>query len=176
MAVSFIVLIALVSSTFVESSRKLSGEGCRGDKIPRHAGAVPRLDPVPVDSNGAEMHNQQLDHERGSPQGAREGANARLLQLLPLDHTTPIAGQTLDFSWTEIETAAQYRLEVEVAYGKIIFSTVLPSGIRAHRVPSWKLDGQDGMRWRVVALDQKGKPIADTPWRILLPLSSECEN
>ncbi|MGH7496994.1 MAG: hypothetical protein ACREOO_31985 [bacterium] len=102
--------------------------------------------------------------------------NARLVQLLPLDHTAPIAGQPVDFSWTEVEAAARYRLEVEVTYGKMIMSAVLPRGVRAYRVPFWRLDGQDGVRWRVVALDQGGKLITETPWRILLPLSSECED
>src|SRR5262245_34230481 len=108
LATSLIILIALVSSTLVQPSRRPPREGLRGDNISRNASAVPRIEPVPTASTGAAVHGQDPDHERQSPKGAIEGTNASLLQLLPLDQTAPIAGQPVDFSWTETATAARY--------------------------------------------------------------------
>jgi len=101
--------------------------------------------------------------------------SARLLPLLPLDHTSPIAGSHVDFSWSAIAPADRYRLEVEEANGNAMLSLLLPRGVGIHRMPSSQLDARGDLRWRVVALDHAGKQIAETPWRTLLPLSSICE-
>ncbi len=95
--------------------------------------------------------------------------------MLPLDNTSPIAGRYVDFSWAEIDSAAHYRLEVEDAHGKAVLSVRLSGGVGTHRVPSSLLGAPTNLRWRVVVLDQAGKLLAETTWRTLLPLSSECE-
>jgi hypothetical protein len=102
-------------------------------------------------------------------------ASAKLMPLLPLDNTSPIAGGQVDFSWSEMDSAARYRLEAEDAHGKAVLSEMLPHGVGTHRMPAALLDAPTPLRWRVVAFDQAGKPLAETAWRILLPLSSECE-
>ena len=176
LTVSLVLLIALVSSALVQSSRKAGDVDLGGNHVTNDTGNMPRLKPVPTNTTGAQKHNHDPNPAREASTGGAAGTNAGLFQLLPLDHTAPTAGQPVDFSWSDVETAVRYRLEVEAAYGKVIFSTELMRGVRACRVPSWRLDGQDGVRWRVIALDQEGAPIAETTWRILLPLSSECEN
>ena len=101
--------------------------------------------------------------------------NGRLLPLLPLDNASPIAGEAVTFSWTKLDTAAQYRLEIEEVYGKAFFTAVMPSHTANHGVPPAQIYSSNDLRWRVVALDQKGNTIAQTGWRILLAPSSACE-
>jgi hypothetical protein len=60
-------------------------------------------------------------------------------------------------------------------HGKAILSEMLPHGVGIHHVPSAQLDAPTNLRWHVVALERTGKPLAETAWRTLLPLSSECE-
>jgi hypothetical protein len=180
-AVFLIFLITLAISTIVQSSRKLAGKIVQEAHATSDTAATlvtdPRSEHVLMGSAGAQMSTANSDHEREPRKESGALTNVRLSPLQPLDHAVLIAGQpVVDFSWSEIESAARYRLEVEEAQGKAVLSAVLLPGVGQYRVPSWRLDGRDQMRWRVVALDQQGQPIADTPWRILLPLSSDCEN
>ncbi len=94
-------------------------------------------------------------------------ASATFLPLLPKDGTTLAANQTIEFAWTELPPASQaslYRLEIEDEAGKLIHSAVLKPTVRTYRAPSWlKSKASNGsLRWRVVALDQAGKPVAET--------------
>ncbi len=123
----------------------------------------------------AQPKGDDLIHQSESEKNSAAPASAKLLPLLPLDNASPIAGRAVDFSWSEIDSAARYRLEVEDAHSKAILSEMLPHDVGTHRVPSSQLDAPTNLRWRVVALDRAGKPLAETPWRTLLPLSSECE-
>lgn len=123
----------------------------------------------------AQINNENLADNPAPEKNPAVPASARLLPLLPLDNASPIAGRNVDFSWSETDSAARYRLEVEDTHGKAILTEILPHGVGIHRVPSSLLDGPTHLRWRVVALDQAGNPLAETAWRTLLPLSSECE-
>lgn len=123
----------------------------------------------------AQTNGGALAHKPERGRNFMGSTNARLLPLLPLDNTSPIAGRYVDFSWSEIDSAARYRLELEDTHGASVFSMMLSRGLGTHRVPSSQLDGRDNLRWRVVALDQAGRLLAETSWRTLLPLSSECE-
>jgi hypothetical protein len=64
---------------------------------------------------------------------------------------------------------------VEDAQGKAVLCEMLSHGVGTHCVPASRVDAPSNLRWRVVALDRTGKSLAETPWRTLLPLSSECE-
>ncbi|MGH7597516.1 MAG: hypothetical protein ACREOI_14270 [bacterium] len=102
--------------------------------------------------------------------------NVKLLPFLPLDNTSPIAGHMVEFSWTKLDSAAQYRLEIEEANGKAVLTVALPLNTKSHGVPSSQIYRSKDLRWRVVALNQAGSMIAETAWRILLAPSSECED
>ncbi len=89
------------------------------------------------------------------------------LSLLPKDGTTLPAGQIAEFVWSEMPQAKLYRLEIEDDNGKLIHSAVLKPTVRMYRAPSWLKDkaGASSLRWRVVAVDQSGKPIGGTSRR-----------
>src|SRR5262249_34667366 len=91
----------------------------------------------------------------------------QFLPVLPKDGTTLPANQSAEFIWTEMPQAKLYRLEIENEAGKLIHSAVLRSTARSYRAPSWLKDkaGAGNLRWRVVALDQAGKPIGETARR-----------
>ncbi|MDQ3012558.1 MAG: hypothetical protein M3X11_17840 [Acidobacteriota bacterium] len=101
----------------------------------------------------------------------------QFLPVLPEEGTTLAAGHTVEFVWTEMPQASLYRLEIEDEAGKLIHSAILKSNVRTYRAPSWlssklptlpTLDAKAGnvnLRWRVVALDQAGKPVGGTARR-----------
>jgi hypothetical protein len=65
--------------------------------------------------------------------------------------------------------AAFYRLEIEDESGRLVLSAILKLGEKSYRAPSWlrsKL-GNGNLRWRVLALDQAGAQIGETPHRRL---------
>ncbi len=121
----------------------------------------------------AQTKNIDLTYKAGPEKNSIASTNIKFLPLLPVDNFSPIAGEDMNFNWTEIASAARYRLEVEDGEGKSILSAETEIG--TYHVPSWKLEGRDSLRWRIVAFDQAGKMIGETPWRALLPLSSVCE-
>jgi hypothetical protein len=121
------------------------------------------------------MNGEAFDKDPELPKDRVAPAKVRLSPLLPLDNASPLAGGNVEFSWSKTEAAARYRLEVEDMRGKTVLTETLPRGVENHRVPSSQLDAPGNMRWRVVALDRTGNPLAETTWRTLLPLSSECE-
>lgn len=93
-------------------------------------------------------------------------AGALSLRFPPEDRALP-RNRPVDFSWAETPQAAFYRLEVENATGTPILSAVLPAGKTSYRAPSWLKDraGDGSLRWRVLAIDRVGSPIAETLWR-----------
>jgi hypothetical protein len=123
----------------------------------------------------AGMNGEAPDSNAVPEKNRLASTSVGLSPLLPLDNASPMAGRNMDFSWSEIGSATRYRLEVEDVQGKAVFTATLPRGVGIHRVPASRLDASGNMRWRVVALDPAGKPLAETAWRTLLPLSSECE-
>ncbi|HKQ79646.1 MAG TPA: hypothetical protein VJ810_38490 [Blastocatellia bacterium] len=90
------------------------------------------------------------------------------LQLPVEDRALP-RNRPIDFVWAGGAPATYFRLEVEDASGKPILSAVLPSDKTSYRAPSWlKEKADDGnLRWRVLALDRSGAPLAETTWRVL---------
>lgn len=92
-----------------------------------------------------------------------------LALLWPVENSVRLADRPVDFTWTAIEQAAFYRLEIEDAQGRAILSALALSGTRTYRAPAWLKDKADdgNLRWRVIALDQNGDSISETPWRTL---------
>jgi hypothetical protein len=103
----------------------------------------------------------------GGGENAQRGADAQgqLSALSPYDGATIPAERPIDFSWSEMFQAAFYRLEIEDESGRSVLSAILKPGERNYRAPSWlksKL-GNGNLRWRVLALDQTGAQIVETP-------------
>jgi hypothetical protein len=94
---------------------------------------------------------------------------SELTLLWPVENGEHLRSVPVDFSWTEIEQAAFYRVEVGDGQGRAIFSALVLSGTRTYRAPAWLKDrvGDGNVRWRVMALDQNGNSIGETPWRTL---------
>jgi hypothetical protein len=101
--------------------------------------------------------------------GVDRQLTGKLALLLPAENDTWSTERPADFSWTEIEQGAFYRLEVEDAQAGPVFSALLPRGVATYRTPSWLKERTRGenLRWRVVALDQAGTIIGETAWRNL---------
>lgn len=101
--------------------------------------------------------------------GPASQGTAKLALVLPVENGIGELDKPIDFSWSEAEQAALYRLEVTGAEGNAIMSAVVLPGVGTYRAPSWLKDrSADGMlRWRVLALDQNGATIIETPWRAL---------
>jgi len=106
----------------------------------------------------------------GASTGQRVGQTGTQLSLLaPGDNTDHPGNASLDFTWSGIEDAAFYRLEIHDAQDKLILSAMLLSAIRTYRAPSWLKDklGDGILRWRVVGLDKGGKQLSESPTRRL---------
>lgn len=101
--------------------------------------------------------------------GPETQLTSELALLWPVENGAHSRDRPVDFSWTDIEQAAFYRLEVGDAQGRAIFSALVLSGTRTYRAPAWLKDraGDGNLRWRVIALDQNGSSISETPWRAL---------
>lgn len=124
----------------------------------------------------AQINNEMLANNFTPEKDCLVSTNGRLLPLLPLDRTSPIAGDMVEFSWSKIDTAVQYRLEIEEVNGTAVLTVAIPSSTKSHSVPSLQIYSGKNMRWRVVALNRASHLIAETAWRILLPPSSACED
>src|SRR5437868_32724 len=96
-------------------------------------------------------------------------ATTTLLQLRPADQALLAADKPVDFTWSPIETAATYRLEVQDLQGNQIISAILTQEVGTYRAPSWLKDrvGDTVAKWRVTAFDHAGQRIVATDWRNL---------
>jgi hypothetical protein len=101
--------------------------------------------------------------------GAGSGVVALLSQLAPAENTIFGATQVVDFAWIDLERATVYRLDITDASGKSVLSALLPRGTGTYRAPSWLRERASTgvLRWRVIALDETGQQLAESPWRNL---------
>ena len=95
--------------------------------------------------------------------------NALDYQLAPADMAEFGVTQQVVFTWPQVLQAKYYRLMVEHASGAEVFSAVVLRDTRSYRAPSWLLSRAttDQLRWRVVAVDDKGAKLSETPVRTL---------
>src|SRR5437016_43753 len=84
--------------------------------------------------------------------------------LLPEDKAIVPIDKILEFSWSRIEGATVYRLEVEDLIGHAILSAVLSRDSGSYRAPSWLKEkiGSAALKWRVTAYDDSGRLIDQT--------------
>jgi hypothetical protein len=149
----YLVLLRIEATDDKDGDSNLAAVGAGPGIV--HSGAVAGF-PLPV-----------LRYFVGSGGSTPAASSAgQLALLLPADHASIAPDQPLDFSWSEIEPAAFYRLEVEDLTGRPVLSALLYPRVGIYRAPPWVKEkaGSGPLRWRVVALDQTGKPLAETPW------------
>lgn len=101
--------------------------------------------------------------------GAGSGVVTPLTQLTPAENKIFGATQVIDFAWMDVERATVYRLELTDSSGKSVLSALLPPGTGTYRAPSWLRERASTgvLRWRVIALDEAGQPVAESPLRTL---------
>jgi hypothetical protein len=151
----YLLLLRVEATDDRESDSNLTVIGAGGGIV--HSGAVAGF-PLPP-----------LRYFVGSGPKPAASTSGDLTLVLPPEGATAAAGQILDFTWTQQDGAAVYRLEVVDLQNTTLLSAALLQGIGAYRAPSWLRDraGDGHLRWRVVALDERGKLLAETSWRTL---------
>jgi hypothetical protein len=88
----------------------------------------------------------------------------RIALLTPSVASVVTAGVT--FSWREEPGVAEYRLELRGPNDEALLSALTPGAVPAYRTPPWFAPAVSGpARWRVVALDVRGRAIARSTWR-----------
>ncbi|MEQ1692808.1 MAG: hypothetical protein ABMA00_16070, partial [Gemmatimonas sp.] len=70
------------------------------------------------------------------------------------------------FVWEALARATQYRVEVGVPDGPRVLAALVPSTMRRYNAPPWlqSKSPQAKLRWRVVALDARGREIGRSAW------------
>ncbi|HZT57081.1 MAG TPA: hypothetical protein VFA21_00500 [Pyrinomonadaceae bacterium] len=96
-------------------------------------------------------------------------SSAPVVQLAPAEGRVFSKGEAINFAWMEREGSALYRLELADGAGKSVLSALIPSGVGTYRAPPWLREraGVLALRWRVVALDESGGELGESPWRAL---------
>ena len=106
--------------------------------------------------------------------GTVVAAQNKLELLLPAENDIIGKGGPIDFTWSEIEGAAYYGLDVQDASGGAVISAVVLPGTGFYRAPSWlkdrvlkdKASGGE-INWKVAAFDESGKRLGETARRVL---------
>ncbi|PWT95589.1 MAG: hypothetical protein C5B55_01095 [Blastocatellia bacterium] len=78
------------------------------------------------------------------------------------------SSKAVEFTWSAVDKAASYRLEITTLQGTPILSAILVDQVSYH-CPSWFKDRVAGsvIRWKVEAYDAQRNQIAETDWRNL---------
>jgi hypothetical protein len=148
----YLVLLRIEATDDKEADSNLLSLGVGPGIV--HSGAVAGF-PIPV-----------LRYFVGSGQ---PGVTSALRLLAPGDAVPIGIGQPIEFSWTRVDDATLYQLEIADQAGGAILSALLQPLTLQYRAPSWLRDTAPGtgLQWRVAALDQTGAKTAETPWRNL---------
>ncbi len=90
-------------------------------------------------------------------------------QVLPTDKTEFDSGQTVIFTWKELETAAFYKLEVINTSGVPVLSAIMRSPVTAYRAPDWLAEKglNETLTWSVTAFNDRGEQTAKTKVRTM---------
>ena len=96
-------------------------------------------------------------------------SSSQFLQISPKDAEEVNAVAPMAFSWSGVEQAATYRLEISDLQDAPILSAIVVGPTMNYQAPSWIKDkiGNSVVRWHVSAFDQERKLIAETSWRYL---------
>ena len=153
----YLILLRIEVSDDKEGNSNLANSGAGTGIV--HGGAVAGF-PMPVLRYlvGSGGTGAPADESAGTLALLHPAAGARL------DPTAP-----LQFSWAEVPQAAHYRLEVRGSDGAEVLAAVLTAGVGGYRAPPWLAEraAAGGLRWRVTAVDQRGRQVARAAWRQL---------
>lgn len=90
-----------------------------------------------------------------------------LTLLLPGEGVEVSTGLPVNFSWLTIPEASAYRLELRSGTATIL-NAVVGARTAAYTAPPWILkESGETLRWRIVAMDSLGRPVARSDWRHL---------
>jgi hypothetical protein len=85
--------------------------------------------------------------------------------LLPLNDSKLSQSESPVFSWADIPEGILYRIEFGSEEATII-SAFVKAGVSSYQPPPWLMENTGmALRWRVQALDQKGKILTQSDWR-----------
>lgn len=152
-----LVLLRVEASDDKEADSNLASAGAGQGIV--HSGAVAGF-PLPV-----------LRYIVGSADSNGPPSGGGLELLLPREGAPASVTGVVDFAWTAVRQAGFYRLDIHDTTGNLLHSAYLQPGIETYRAPSWLQEkAPAGVRWRVVALDLRGRDVMMSPWRTsLLP-------
>jgi hypothetical protein len=73
----------------------------------------------------------------------------------------------LKFTWTEIENASLFQIQIEDSEGKEVLSALLKPGEGVYSAPPWLKDKtkSENLKWRIRAVDNSGREIERSKWR-----------
>jgi hypothetical protein len=151
---NYMVLLRVEASDDKEADSNLALAGAGLGVV--HSGAVAGF-PLPV------LHYVIGGASTNMPPTAREP-----LQLLaPAENTTLAPGQPLEIRWSEVRSAALYRVEIQDAEETLVLDALVQSGSGVYRAPSWLKDRlpTGALRWRVVGIDRQGRDVGASAWR-----------
>jgi len=104
--------------------------------------------------------------------GSRRDAEAHLRGTGSLIATRPevgarlAVGDQLGISWLPVRDASLYRIEIRPADGEVT-SAFVRAGVLGYTAPPWLLEREGELHWRVVALDEGGRSLRASNWRVL---------
>lgn len=101
--------------------------------------------------------------------GTEESAGARSLRLLRPEEGADLTATAPTFAWQPVALAARYRLEIAGPADTILFDAILDPAQTHYVAPPFLRErvGAGPMRWRVRALDDRGREVARSAWRAL---------
>jgi hypothetical protein len=149
----YLVLLRIEATDNNEGDSNLAAIGAGADVV--QGGAVAGFS-MPV-----------LRYYIGSGGSISTADKAPLTLLSPVNNAVLQANKIAEFTWTEIEGAAFYKVELESIQGQSVLQAVVLPGTGLYRAPSWLPENNNisALRWRIIALDQAGKPLSETVWR-----------
>ncbi len=158
---TYLVLLRIEATDDREGDSNLGGVGAGRGIV--HSGAVAGF-PMP-----ALRYVVAGDGTTGGNTGGR------LAQLAPRDGAM-MHGDTASarLVWSPDRTASFYRVDVRDEKGAIVLRALVPATQREYQLPSSLVGSAGGtVRWRIWALDGRGKLLRRTTWRLLrIPTST----
>jgi hypothetical protein len=87
--------------------------------------------------------------------------------LLPRADDVVAANTGVTFGWIETLSASFFRVEIVRDDGPPVHSAIVARGLGTYRAPPWLADRAEGhgLRWRVVAIDARGRDQQASDWR-----------